>query len=66
MDTIVITGASSGIGLETALLLTQYGYNIIGIGRSEYKCKQANEWIISKIPRPKLSFIWQIYCINGS
>lgn len=56
MDTIVITGASSGIGLETALLLTQYGYNIIGIGRSEYKCKQANEWIISKNPKAKIKF----------
>ena len=43
MNTVVITGASSGIGLETALLLTQKGYNVLGIGRSEINCNRAKE-----------------------
>jgi len=56
MNTIVITGASSGIGLETALALTQHGYNVLAIGRSEINCKRAEEWILSKNPNAKITF----------
>lgn len=38
MKTIVITGATSGIGFETAKLLAAKGFRIIGIGRSEQRC----------------------------
>ena len=34
MKTIMITGASSGIGRETAILLSKLGYKIIAIGRN--------------------------------
>ena len=43
MNTIVITGASSGIGLETALALTRQGFNILGVARSESNCNKAKE-----------------------
>ena len=33
---VIITGASSGIGLETALLLSQKGYRVYGISRKYY------------------------------
>lgn len=56
MDTIVITGASSGIGLETARILTQKGFNILGIGRSETNCNRAKDKILSENPNAKISF----------
>lgn len=37
----VITGASSGIGKETAKQLLQKGWRVIGIGRNPERCQQA-------------------------
>jgi NAD(P)-dependent dehydrogenase (short-subunit alcohol dehydrogenase family) len=39
--TIVITGATSGIGLATATELRSRGARIIGIGRSQQRCAEA-------------------------
>lgn len=38
--TIVVTGASRGIGYETALKLTQYGHTVIATARTEEKLNQ--------------------------
>lgn len=38
--TILITGATSGIGLETCLQIAKYGGNIIAIGRNQDKLDQ--------------------------
>jgi NAD(P)-dependent dehydrogenase (short-subunit alcohol dehydrogenase family) len=38
--TIVITGATSGIGLATARLLAAQGADLIGIGRSPERCRE--------------------------
>ncbi|MDD3998030.1 MAG: SDR family NAD(P)-dependent oxidoreductase [Sphaerochaetaceae bacterium] len=45
MDTIVISGATSGIGLETARLLLEGGFSIIGIGSNDDSCKKAMDHV---------------------
>ena len=39
----VITGATSGIGLAVAKALAQRGASLIGVGRSEDRCRRAQE-----------------------
>ncbi|NLO39888.1 MAG: SDR family NAD(P)-dependent oxidoreductase [Ruminiclostridium sp.] len=56
MKTIVITGASSGIGLETTRLLTRQGINILGVGHNEINCNRAKESILSENPDAKITF----------
>jgi len=56
MKTVVITGASSGIGLETARLLARLGYNVLGIGRSEANCNKAKELILSENTNAKVEY----------
>jgi len=56
MKTIVITGASSGIGQETALVLTKQGFNVLGVARSEANFNRAKERILSENPNAKITF----------
>ncbi len=57
MKTIVITGASSGIGLETARLLARNGFNVLGIARSEEKCNLAKDMILADNPNARITFL---------
>jgi len=57
MKTIVITGATSGIGLETTRILARQGFNILGVGRSKENCVKAEKDILSTDPNARLTFI---------
>ena len=38
--TCVITGVTSGIGEQTAIILASKGFNVIGIGRYKKRCEK--------------------------
>lgn len=56
-QTAVITGATSGIGLQTALTLAQAGLGIIGIGRDPQRCRQAEEKIRLAVPGAEINYL---------
>lgn len=54
---IVITGATSGIGLATAKELAGKGAYVIGTGRSKERCIKAEEKIRKFFPQAKLCYL---------
>ena len=54
--TIVVTGATSGIGFSTARQLALQGANVIGIGRSIDSCSLAESQIKSISPAGKIRY----------
>lgn len=54
---IVITGATSGIGLATAKELAGRGAYVIGTGRSEERCIKAGEEIRQIYPQARLCYL---------
>ena len=56
MQTIVITGATSGIGLETAQTLAGAGFRVLGVGRSGERCQQAREAILARNPGADVAY----------
>lgn len=56
MKTAVITGATSGIGLATAITLCRQGYAVFGIGRSKDKCDAAQREISANAPGGYVEF----------
>ena len=55
--TVVITGATAGIGYRTALEFCRRGAFVIGVGRSPDRCQKAREEILKEVPKAKVHFL---------
>lgn len=55
--TVVITGASSGIGFQTALEFCRCGASVIGVARSLQRCEEARLKILSACPDAKILYL---------
>lgn len=56
MKTVVITGATSGIGLAAACALAKEGISILGVGRTQAHCLTAKEQVLSVAPDAEVCF----------
>lgn len=56
-QTIVVTGATSGIGLATTTELVRRGAFVIGVGRSPERCEQAEITIKAANPNGRVVFL---------
>jgi len=56
MKTVIITGATSGIGLETARLLANRGYRVLGVGHIEKNCNRAEQELLSENPTALITY----------
>jgi retinol dehydrogenase 12 len=54
---IILTGATSGIGLAAVKLLVGSGAFVIGVGRSEKRNQKAKESVLSMYPDGKLRYL---------
>jgi retinol dehydrogenase 12 len=54
--TFLVTGATSGIGLSTAETLAKLGAAVIGVGRSEERCRKSEARLRSLYPQAKITY----------
>ncbi len=55
--TIVITGATSGIGLQAAIDFAGLGARVIGVGRDPKRCSAAKQQVLSKTPKAQVEYL---------
>jgi retinol dehydrogenase 12 len=55
--TAVVTGATSGIGREVALILAGQGARVIGVGRNAERCRRAEEEIRAACGQADVQFL---------
>jgi NAD(P)-dependent dehydrogenase (short-subunit alcohol dehydrogenase family) len=55
--TIVITGATSGIGLQAAIDFARLGARIIGVGRDPKRCSAAKQQVLCKTPKAQIEYL---------
>jgi NAD(P)-dependent dehydrogenase (short-subunit alcohol dehydrogenase family) len=55
-ETCLVTGATSGIGFETALALARHGARVIGVGRDAARCAAAAVRIAAAVPGADVRF----------
>lgn len=56
MKTVVVTGATSGIGYAVSAALLKKGCRVIGIGRSAEKCRAAQQRLLETTPDASVTF----------
>ena len=55
--TVIITGATSGIGFAATRKLTAMGAKVLAVGRSPERCNQARDIIIKETPDANIEFL---------
>ncbi len=55
---VVVTGATSGIGFSVCELLLKNRFRVIGVGRSKENCEAARERLIEKYPEGEIVFFY--------
>src|SRR5215208_583425 len=55
-QTIVVTGATAGVGRAAAGALAARGARVIGVGRSAARCAEAQQAIQAELPDARLNF----------
>lgn len=58
MDTVIVTGATSGIGLAVARVLLKRGYRVLGVGRCEKNCKTAESELEKEYPGANVRYYY--------